>query len=156
MCVCIVSVSSTHFPFLSFVLCSDDRAPMGNDYGFDASKSTPEPAAPVIPKKGMQLGGKSKKMSMMDKLASEDNLAPLAPVSSNTSAMDMDVPVTAAEEVYPIVIILEEKVYLFLNIYVEFKSCLYYPSLCYYYFINYIITLSVFVDFCPFESGGSM
>lgn len=49
---------------------------------------------------------------MMDKLASEDNLAPLAPVSSNsnTATMDVSAPPPAAEEVYPIMIILEEKV----------------------------------------------
>mmetsp|Transcript_37098 Transcript_37098/g.47948 ORF Transcript_37098/g.47948 Transcript_37098/m.47948 type:complete len:365 (-) Transcript_37098:179-1273(-) len=89
------------------------------DYGFSpSSPKAPEESAPVIPKKGIQLGGKSKKMSMMDKLLSEDNLAPLAPTSktvSNPSGTSVAAPIAPVEEVHPIMIILEEKISAHLN-----------------------------------------
>jgi hypothetical protein len=99
------------FSSLTPVIFREERAPVSNDYGFNATQTPAEPAVPQMPKKGMQLGGKSKKMSMMDKLASEDNLAPLAPVSSAASAAaNVAAPAPAAEENYPVMIIIEEKV----------------------------------------------
>ena len=57
-----------------------DVSPYGANGGLGRA-AEPE----VVPKKGMQLGGGSKKQSMMDKLVSEDNLAPLAPISKTSS-----------------------------------------------------------------------
>lgn len=70
----------------------------------------------IVPKKGMKLGGGNKKQSMMDKLVSEDNLAPLAPIvsasSGNASAASSAAPVPDS---YPVMIVLEEKVSATLN-----------------------------------------
>mmetsp|Transcript_21726 Transcript_21726/g.44598 ORF Transcript_21726/g.44598 Transcript_21726/m.44598 type:complete len:559 (-) Transcript_21726:213-1889(-) len=97
---------------------SDDRAPPSvSSYG----APSPTPEAPVVPKKGMQLGlGKGKKQSMMDKLVSEDNLAPLAPIApagggggaSEAAGEAAPVPQAADE---PVSIVLEEKVSASLN-----------------------------------------
>jgi hypothetical protein len=93
---------------------ADDRAPASmSTYGTPAAA----PEAPVVPKKGMKLGlAKGKKQSMMDKLVSEDNLAPLAPMAApsggDATAEAAPVPQAALE---PVSIVLEEKVSASLN-----------------------------------------
>ena len=88
-----------------------DVSPYGANGGF-ARAAEPE----VVPKKGMQLGGGSKKQSMMDKLVSEDNLAPLAPISKTSSgSSSAAAPVAPAPDIFPVMIVLEEKVSALLN-----------------------------------------
>mmetsp|Transcript_12055 Transcript_12055/g.28240 ORF Transcript_12055/g.28240 Transcript_12055/m.28240 type:complete len:518 (+) Transcript_12055:397-1950(+) len=103
---------------------SDERSPASSSYGAYGAGSgaqdlVPSAAAPVVPKKGMQLGGGSKKQSMMDKLVSEDNLAPLAPISTGGGASAgggvADAPPSPAGDQYPVNITLEEKVSASLN-----------------------------------------
>ena len=105
----------------------DERKPSGYGDGgaYGALSSPREPAAaPSAPKKGMQLGGSSKKMTMMDKLVSEDNLTPLAPLpgagagaGGSGSAGDAGAVSAAAvsEATYPVMLVLEEKVSASLN-----------------------------------------
>lgn len=88
----------------------------GSPYGVYSAGRAAEPE--VVPKKGMQLGGGSKKQSMMDKLVSEDNLAPLAPIataSSGGSSGSTAAPVALVPDSYPVMIVLEEKVSATLN-----------------------------------------
>jgi len=76
--------------------------------------STPRRDEPVLPKKGMQLGGGSKKQALMDKLVTEDNLTPLpttpaAAASAASAAATVATP-AAPEATHPISILLEEKI----------------------------------------------
>jgi hypothetical protein len=88
-----------------------DVSPYGANGGLGRA-AEPE----VVPKKGMQLGGGSKKQSMMDKLVSEDNLAPLAPISKTSSgSSSAAAPVAPAPDIFPVMIVLEEKVSALLN-----------------------------------------
>jgi len=104
----------------------DDRKPASSPYGAgdygggSGGGSVTPPAAPSLPKKGMQLGGGSKKQAMMDKLVSEDNLAPLATVKGGGGgASAAEGAAVSSGEVqdtqYPVLIAIEEKVSANLN-----------------------------------------
>jgi len=100
--------------------------PLSSSMSFGGGEaSSPRKEEILLPKKGMQLGGGgSKKQQMMDKLVSEDNLAPLMPAPSASSAASptaaaassaaMTAP-AAPEAIFPIMLLLEEKVNASLN-----------------------------------------
>lgn len=83
------------------------------DYGGGYGSSSPraEPSAPTVAPKGMKLGFGSKKQQMMDKLVTEDNLAPMPP-SASTSASDAGAaaPPPTPVATHPVSIVVEERV----------------------------------------------
>eukprot|EP00617_Octactis_speculum_P023833 CAMPEP_0185767008 /NCGR_PEP_ID=MMETSP1174-20130828/40851_1 /TAXON_ID=35687 /ORGANISM="Dictyocha speculum, Strain CCMP1381" /LENGTH=506 /DNA_ID=CAMNT_0028450977 /DNA_START=110 /DNA_END=1630 /DNA_ORIENTATION=+ len=95
-------------------LSSGQQTSTSSEWGYSQSpKADPEP---VTAKKGMKLGGSSKKQQIMDKFVSEDNLAPLSAKGNDTSGKAMT-PATAAAPVatHPVSLLLEEKVAVTMN-----------------------------------------
>ena len=108
----------------------DERQPASSSYGGEyggsgggsGAAAAPEREVAAAPKKGMVLGlGKSKKQSMMDKLASEDGLGALEPMTKATPAGPGGGGGAAAAAApvqdmsYPVMISLEEKISAALN-----------------------------------------
>uniref|UniRef100_A0A7S2RJQ4 Coatomer subunit delta n=1 Tax=Rhizochromulina marina TaxID=1034831 RepID=A0A7S2RJQ4_9STRA len=92
-----------------------DHAPLPSSASYGGvSSPTSRRDEPVLPKKGMQLGGGSKKQQLMDKLVTEDNLTPLPSAASTAASAAGSAAATVAtpavEVTHPINILLEEKI----------------------------------------------